>query len=523
MKSVMVHQFSQVPRANIPRSVFDRSHGHKTAFNSGYLVPVYVDEALPGDTFAVRMNAFARLSTPLAPIMDNIFMDSFFFAISYRHVWENWHKFNGAQDDPGDSTDYNVPTVTSDAVTGFTEGSLYDYFGLPTKVASLEVNNLHARAYNYVINEWFKDQNLQDNLVVDVDDGPDTVTDYVLWRRGKRHDYFTSSLPWPQKSDDGAVSLPLGTEAPIFGDNMDWDSGHDLANFAQVRDAAGASANLKLLETTPDYLHGSSSSSGTGELKVDLSQATAASINAFRLAIQTQALYERDARGGTRLVEIIKSHFGVDSPDHRMQRPEYLGGGSTPINIHPVAQTSETGTDQLGTMGAFGTAAINGHGFTKSFTEHCLILGLVNIRADLSYQQGLHRMWTRQTRWDYYWPGLARIGEQVVYSKEIYCDGTANDDDVFGYQERYAEYRYFPSKITGVLRSNATTSLDLWHLSQEFGSRPVLGNTFIQDNPPISRVVATPTEPEIIFDSYFKIKAARPMPVYGVPYAMARF
>lgn len=512
----MQHQFSQVPNAEIQRSTFDRTHGHKTTFDAGYLIPFYIDEALPGDTFNVRATLFSRLATPIFPIMDNMFMDTQFFAVPMRLLWENWERFNGAQTDPGDSTDYVCPTMTT--TSGFTEGSLSDYFGIPVGIAGLEVNSFWHRAYNLIWNEWYRDQNLQDSVVVDVDDGPDDEADYVLLRRGKRHDYFTSALPWPQKGD--AVSVPLGTSAPIYGANMDFDGVDDASNRAQVLDAVGG--NLRVLETDSNYLHGGIADSGTGQLLADLSNATAATINQLRQAFQIQRMLERDARGGTRYIEIIKAHFGVTSPDFRMQRPEFLGGGSTPINITPVAQTVDADAisggsgGSMGVLGAMGVTA-GEHGFTKSFTEHCVIIGLVSVRADLTYQQGLNRMFSRQTRYDFYWPALSHIGEQTVLNKEIYAQGTSADDDVFGYQERYAEYRYKPSIITGAMRSSAATPLDAWHLSQEFSSLPTLNDTFIQENPPVDRVIAVQTEPHFIFDSYIRMKCARPMPVYGVP------
>lgn len=524
--TVMEHRFSQVPSVSVPRSQLDRSHGHKTTFDAGWLVPVYVDEILPGDTFNCHMSAFARLATPIHPIMDNIFMESFFFFVPLRLVWNNFEKFMGAQDDPGDSTDYTVPQF-SGVQAEVTTGSLFDYLGWPINDATVTdtyaVNALHTRAYNLIYNEWFRDENMQDSVVVDYDDGPDTASDYVLLRRGKRHDYFTSCLPWPQKG--AAVSLPLGSQAPITGigkydQNFSsslvdvWET-DNLAQQTYVDAAPIHDSGSQLF-----YVEGSSSggSGTTPQIFADLTNATAATINELRQAFQIQRMLEKDARGGTRYTEKIRAHFGVISPDARLQRPEYLGGGSSSVNISPVAQTSQTDTTAQANLAAIGTVSAQGHGFVSSFTEHGVILGLVSVRADLTYQQGLLRMWSRQTREDFYWPALAHIGEQTVLRKEIYLTGVdASDDTVFGYQERYGEYRYKPSQITGLFRSGATSSLDIWHLSQEFGSAPTLDATFIEDNPPIDRVIADSDEPHFIFDSYFNLRCARPMPVFGVP------
>ncbi|AXH73355.1 MAG: major capsid protein [Microviridae sp.] len=516
--SVMVHQFSQVPRAEIPRSSFDRSHGHKTTFDAGYLIPFFVDEALPGDTFNVKATALARLATPIFPIMDNMFMDTHFFSVPMRLVWDNWQRFNGERLDPNDITDFVIPQMVSPG-SGYAAHSLYDYMGLPVGVPAVEHSALWPRAYTLIWNEWFRDQNLQNPVAVPKTDGPDLHTFYELKRRGKRHDYFTSALPWPQKGD--AVSIPLGTTAPIVGSGtgvplFTHNGGTAISQLAAGNDQVVKwKDNASAPATTADLAWYDSA------LHADLSQATAATINSLRQAFQIQKIFERDARGGTRYTELIKSHFGVTSPDARLQRPEYLGGGSTPINVTPIPQTSPTGTyanTPQGNLAAIGTAVLHNHGFTQSFTEHCLIIGLVSVRADLTYQQGLNRMWSRKTRFDFYWPALSHIGEQAVLQKEIFSTGIdADDDKVFGYQERYAEYRYKPSIITGEFRSNFAQSLDAWHLSQDFATAPVLGSDFIEENPPIDRVIAVPAEPHFLFDSYIQMKCARPMPVYGVP------
>jgi len=509
LPSTLSKDFSRVPKVDIQRSVFNRDHGLKTTFDAGYLVPIFYDEALPGDTFTMDANGFGRLATPINPFMDNLYIETFFFAVPYRLIWNNWEKFCGEQDNPGDSTDYLVPQTT----TTVTNSSLYDYFGVPTDV-SLSFNNLCGRAYNLIYNEWFRDQNLQDSVTVDKGDGPDTASDYTLLKRGKRHDYFTSALPWPQKGE--AVALPLGTRADIAYDQTTAAS-TDRAVFG-VKDGSGTWRQLLVDENPALKSYEATQSDSNTRLFADLSDATAATINQLREAFQIQRLYEKDARGGTRYTEVIQSHFGVTSPDARLQRPEYLGGGKDRININPVAQTSSTdATTPQGNLSGYGTTGFTGHRFNKSFTEHSVVIGLACVFADLTYQQGLARHFSRQTRWDFYWPALAHLGEQAVLNKEIYAQGTTADDDVFGYQERYAEYRYKPSQITGQMRSNFSQSLDTWHLAQDFGSLPALNASFIEENPPVDRVTAVQNYPNLILDMYFKLKCARPMPTYGVP------
>lgn len=525
------HLFSQIPRANIQRSVFDRSHTYKTTLNADYLVPILVDEVLPGDSFKLDMSFLCRISTPIAPIMDSIYIDTFFFFVPMRLVWKHTQQFFGQEDYPGATTDYVVPQTTAPD-DGWPVGSFEDYIGLPTSVSGIKANELAARAYALIWNEWFRDENLQNpvNLStwaeienasdlddIGVGDAGFTGT-HALLKRGKRHDYFTSALPWPQKGP--GVGISLSGNAPVIGNN------EAQPNY-WIADSLGGSAthgaNFGFVGGTGNYFYpkpaGTKDAPAFPAMMADMSQVTAVTINSLREAFQLQKLYERDARGGTRYTEIIRSHFGVVSPDARLQRPEWLGGSESTLIINPVVQQSATNSDGTpqGNLAAFGLCASSKHGFTKSFVEHGLVIGLVNIRSPLSYQQGIPRMFSRRTRFDYYWPVLAHLGEQAILNQEIYAQGNADDSKVFGYQERYAEYRYFPNQITGEFRSTYAQSLDYWHLGEKFDSLPVLNDEFITSNSPMDRIVAVPSEPQFIFDSFFKMKCARPMPVYGVP------
>ena len=514
-------RFSKVAQVKTQRSSFNRSHNHKTTFDANDLIPVFVDEVLPGDTFKMSNTTFARLATPIKPSMDNLHMDLHFFFVPSRLLWENWERFMGAQDNPDDTTDYTIPQVEvifSDPAVY--ENSIWDYFGIPHMVqGTSKVSALPFRAYNLIWNEWYRDQNLQDSVKVELGDA-DLPDNYGLLRRGKRHDYFTSALPFPQKGQP--VSLSLAGTADITGDQADGGTGKPTF----IIDPDGNSTEIAANVASGSVVHdGVATIGGPMEwdnpaLVAQLDNVTAVTINQLRQAFQLQKFLERDARSGTRYIEVIKAHFGVTNPDFRLQRPEYLGGCHENIKFTTIAQTTQTLTDSTpqGNLAAMATVSGRKKCFNKSFTEHGYIIGLASVYADLTYQQGINRMWLRQTRVDYYWPVFAHLGEQEIYNKEIFSSGTtAEDEAIFGYQERYAEYRYHPDRISGEFRSSATQSLDVWHYAEDFQTLPVLNGSFIENNAPIKRNSAVQTEPDFIADFYFGLQSIRPMPLYGTP------
>lgn len=516
------HSFAQIPDVKMARSQFDRSFTIKDTFDFDYLVPCFVDFMYPGDTANVQANIFARLATQKVPIMDNMMIDFFFFFVPCRLLWDNWEKFNGAQDDPGDSTDFVIPTITSTATTGEAVGSIWDKMGLPTEVDEIEVSALPFRAYNLIYNQWFRDQNLQDSLVVNKDNGPDLPSEYALVKRGKRHDYFTACLPEPQKGDPVEIPFASNTAAiqrvTGLGDaGLLWKASNDtVAGDSDLRVSGGKMANA-----TDDVYY---DPNGTLVAQLGLSQIT---VNALRSSIAVQSILELDMRGGTRYVEILQNHFNVISPDFRLQRPEYLGGGQARINSHPVAQTAPTsGSNAQAQLAAFATASSSGGniGFSKSFVEHGYVIGLMCARADITYQQGVERHWSRSARFDFFWPKLQELGEQAVINKEIFCSGNSvTDGGVFGYQEQFGDLRYKPSLIKGEFRSTFATSLDYWHMAEEFASLPSLNAAFIEQNTPIERAIAVTGAPHLLIDMWFKYNHARPMMTYSVPSTLGRF
>lgn len=557
------HRFSDAPAMYMKRTKFDRSHVYKTTFNSGKLIPVFVDEVLPGDTTRMSVNYFARLATPVKPIMDNIYLDWFFFFVPNRLVWEHWQNFCFEQEDPDDSTDYVIPTVTA---TGNSEntytGSLWDYFGLPVNTSGniSGINALPFRGVYLIWNEWFRDENLQKSVKIQKGDANEVLnsarsSEQPSWvftsgtnifpglacpPRGKRHDYFTSALPWTQKGPGVSVGLagtasivdPSPTAGYLLHSNSDQlaavaslngkliASGSGSISFKRYAGEFNTIGGFAGNSDDPVTMSAQSASTYLGnDSYVDLDTSSIFTINSLRTAFQMQKFYERLARGGSRYTEVLRSFFGVVSPDARLQRPEFLGSFTKMVNVNPIAQTSATdNTSPQGNLSAYGVTAAKFHGFTKSFVEHGYIIGFVCARADLTYQQGINKMWLRSTVYDFYWPTFAHLGEQAIELREIYAQGTDADTTVFGYQERYSEYRYKPSQITGKFRSSVVNgSLDKWHLSQFFKNAPTLNEEFIIENPPIDRIIAVPSEPEFLLDIGFRYTTVRPMPMFGTP------
>lgn len=531
------YNFAQNPQVGVSRSRFQRNSDNKTTFNTGDLIPVYLDEVLPGDTHQVDAACVIRMATPIFPVMDNAFCDFYFFFVPNRLLWEHWKEFMGENKETAwtPKTEYSIPQVTAPA-GGWEEGTLADYLGLPTKVEGISVSALPGRAYGLIYNEWFRNQNVTQPTLVEVTDATTTgkndgsatndsaITLAKPLKAAKVFDYYTGALPEPQKGEP--ITLPMNGNAAIKPYDLETDK--ELGWFGTDRNRPVSNLNFNSPESDENLNYtkdltattrGTSGGEKTVALRADLSSVTAATINQLRQAFQIQKLLEKDARGGTRYREVLREHFGVISPDSRMQIPEYLGGYRLPINISQVIQTSSTdSTSPQGNTAALSVTTMNKPMFTKSFTEHGFIMGLAVVRTDQTYQQGIERMWSRKGRYDYYWPVLANIGEQAVLNKEIYAQGNTKDEEAFGYQEAWADYRYKPSKVTGLFRSNATQSLDAWHYAQDYDALPTLSTAWMeQTDTEMKRTLAVQSQPDFIADFYFMNKTTRCMPVYSIP------
>lgn len=531
-------RFSQLPRAEINRSTFDRSHSVKLSFNAGDLIPFYVDEVLPGDTFNLATSKVIRMPSLITPIMDNFYLDTYFFFVPNRLVWDHWREFNGENTQSAwlPTTEYEVPQITSPATTGWNIGTIADYMGIPTGVPGLSVNALPFRAYSLICNEWFRDENLTDPLVTPTDDsvvagtnGTNYITDVAKggapFRVAKYHDYFTSCLPAPQKGPDVTIPVgsaqmpvvPLSDKVPVYTQDTYLRRANSSTDTAVLGSPNGAPTDLTFGQSGSGPVYGFDNLWAVS----DGGSTAMATINQLRMAFQIQKMYEKDARGGTRYIEILKAHFGVTSPDARLQRPEYLGGNRIPITINQVLQQSQT-TDTSPQGTPVGQSLTSDHhgDFSKSFVEHGFIIGLMAIRYDHTYQQGLERFWSRRDRFDYYWPVFANIGEQAVKNKEIFAQGKEEDDEVFGYQEAWADYRYRPNRVCGEMRSQSSQSLDVWHLADDYETLPALSDAWIRENPStVDRVIAVTSAitHQFFADVYVSCRSTRPMPLYSVP------